>query len=506
MKKAIDKGPENGEALFRLLELYLVNGLSAEALDFASSVFQISKEINEPGLHRLVLERMLQSDVEESLVLKYFALFRRQSHVLTRVIDQLDSIGEQLAKKTDHACLASYLYKDLALYYFGDVNNPSLRIAALHSWQRCLDLSKNTRWKIWYPSQMAAKLISAHHFEHSRKFEELTHLQNHVYGMTAMTTVGSESPFVPSAAKAHLAAYHVNNNDAQRARALFRTCMDSAFDILSDDDKDNDYIGIVFLADSFLHCGDDLNALSAWCQLVPHPDKGNVMSWLLQFNGDDDDELVRSLTSSLIATMEEKCSANMPLKPDQIDFVLQEIKKRISDESRRHDFTESDHPAQKTTEASSAEIPTDIARPLPENSRPPSQVTTAYAKIKARVEHWSEIMTYMSIYCGCDGCGAQWDFENAMHVCKYCFHTGFCQTCVAKLREGSWQPPSIGSLVCNGTHKWLYLPKWNKEMYMRSLQANVMTGGQIMDSQRVDGKLVSTTSWLEDLKTSWGFL
>ncbi|KAI1873242.1 uncharacterized protein JN550_003495 [Neoarthrinium moseri] len=449
-KKAVDIEPENHEAQFRLLEIYLVNDRVEEAFNFAHGIFQTSGT-NQSGVLSQVLERMLQPGVEDSLFLRLCSILQSQQTVLTRIINEISSIAERLTEDDDYARMASHFYKGLAAYYFCANNKPILRITALRSWQQCLDLAQEIRQTMSHPPQLAAlaaRLISAHHFEQSRNPEESTNLRAHFDRMAAMTSFATPSPFMPSAARVHIAAYHLIKNDAQSARASLRACMDSAFDILSDQDKDNDSLGYIYLATSLLHCGEDVDALSALSQRVPYPDKGNVMSWLLEFDGEDDDDLVRSLTSSLIATMEKECSERVALKPDQIDYVLHEIEKRLSEDTRQHDWIETDHQAQTSFEASNSNVPSGIENLLPERSEPASELSKAYAKIKARLEYWSDSITYIPTYSFCDGCGAAWNFENSMQACKFCYDVSFCQSCFRILQEGEpRRPQTVAALA-----------------------------------------------------------
>lgn len=59
--------------------------------------------------------------------------------------------------------------------------------------------------------------------------------------------------------------------------------------------------------------------------------------------------------------------------------------------------------------------------------------------------------------------------------------------------------------MCNKSHDWLFLPRWTKEGYMRSLNGKGMVGGHVENGVRVGGELVSASEWLNSLETEWGF-
>ncbi|KAM0415858.1 hypothetical protein ACHAPT_013169 [Fusarium lateritium] len=83
---------------------------------------------------------------------------------------------------------------------------------------------------------------------------------------------------------AYLASYYADVvKDAAKARAVLRTSFESAAQMLSDDDDDNDWEGYYHMAFVLTHSGDMLNALSAFSLLFPKPSGTNVLSWILEF-------------------------------------------------------------------------------------------------------------------------------------------------------------------------------------------------------------------------------
>lgn len=66
-----------------------------------------------------------------------------------------------------------------------------------------------------------------------------------------------------------MAALYNEANKRDEAKKLLLNDMKSGLDYLSDKDPENDYLGYELIANTLMHAGDDLNALSAWSLYWP---------------------------------------------------------------------------------------------------------------------------------------------------------------------------------------------------------------------------------------------
>lgn len=86
-------------------------------------------------------------------------------------------------------------------------------------------------------------------------------------------------------------------------------------------------------------------------------------------------------------------------------------------------------------------------------------------------------------------CGAEWrDMLADCWVCRTCFDVQLCPACYKKLRNDELDP-----LICNKSHKLLYLPPFNEELW-RTLPADMMI---------VDRKPVFRVDWINKLRDEY---
>lgn len=91
---------------------------------------------------------------------------------------------------------------------------------------------------------------------------------------------------------------------------------------------------------------------------------------------------------------------------------------------------------------------------------------------------------------GCDGrCGTWWIGVLAeIYVCKNCYWVQLCPSCYTKLQDDQLHP-----MVCNKSHKMLYLPAFDKALW-QTLPADMMI---------VDGKPVARVEWVNKLRDEY---
>jgi tetratricopeptide (TPR) repeat protein len=96
---------------------------------------------------------------------------------------------------------------------------------------------------------------------------------------------------------------------------------------------------------------------------------------------------------------------------------------------------------------------------------------------------------YITSY-GCDGsCGTWWfDVLADVWVCRNCYCVQLCPACYKKLQDDELHP-----MVCNKSHKLLYLPPFDKELW-QTLPADMMI---------VDKKSVARVDWINKLREEY---
>ena len=75
-----------------------------------------------------------------------------------------------------------------------------------------------------------------------------------------------------------------------------------------------------------------------------------------------------------------------------------------------------------------------------------------------------------------------------IYVCKNCYWVQLCPSCYTKLQDDQLHP-----MVCNKSHKMLYLPAFDKALW-QTLPANMMI---------VDGKPVARVDWVNKLRDEY---
>lgn len=468
IQRAIGLAPDDHMARYGLLKHYLTNGYTEKAIEVLEELTNGGHAGDEPSLLDSIINEIVYDSKNDEVVARCFAAVSSHKELFQRLLQGLDRAISAAEKNEQSWMLAVLLYyKGVAVYHYRQHEIMPAK-SAITYWTRCLDVSTEWGMRLYY--MRASTLMSGHHFDQAMTSGDRASQEKHVEKLKAI--VARDSPFVMSNARSFLTSYYTLRGDLPSARAIIQGCIDSAFEMLSDGIDDNDWEGYYQLAPILMHYGDDLNALSAYCMLLPASNKSNVMTWLLDF----DEGPEQSLSLDLIATMEKELKFPTRLTT-QIDFILGQIEKRLS-------------------EPSSAEDNADETRPT---------TPGAYEEIRSRLSQVPRGKVTEYFTSTCDGpCGRMWDFNTAMNACKYCYDRDFCDGCLAKLKEGKLQATSVRGLVCNRNHDWLRRPKWDKRGYLEALEGNVMVGGTMSEGARVGGELSTVAAWQKELKGKWG--
>jgi tetratricopeptide (TPR) repeat protein len=469
IEKWLALAPSDHRAHWNLLKIYLANN-SAESVTKLFGVLAKEHDIERgPSQVGRIMEELVKDSESDELFIKLLSILSPYPELFKTILRELDGAIDTCKTEEGNRSyeLATLLfYKGVVIYHCSQEGTNSAKFA-IDCWEKCLKV--DVVWGWTDTRSQAFRFISSHHFNQAIAWKESANEQKHAKRLETIVT--AENQFDMSAARSYLAAYYKLSNNLASARMVLKSSIGFAFDILSDDTTKNDCWDYYRLASILLHYGDDLNALSAFSLLLPKPTKKSVMTWLLDFTENPE----RSLSLDLISVMEKECSSDTLF--GQIHFILEQVDERSSadaDDSHRASRLE------------------------------------GYNKIKSTLQEWSKVAKYNPFGWLCDGhCEPRrWDFDNPGYACKYCHDRGFCSECLAKLKKGEQQfcASSLDGLVCRKNHDWLYLPKWDKESFLRALAGNVQIGGRIEQGIRVGGETVTIEEWLETLKKNWGFV
>ena len=121
----------------------------------------------------------------------------------------------------------------------------------------------------WYCARLAANFVFNYHFSKIRTEQTAAHeIEVHVEKVEAMA-LSTNSPEVAPRLRLMLASLYVRLEKHDAAQNLLLNDLKRGFDLLSDNDPENDYMGFRDIGSIMMHTGDDLNALSAWSLFGP---------------------------------------------------------------------------------------------------------------------------------------------------------------------------------------------------------------------------------------------
>ncbi|PLB45749.1 hypothetical protein P170DRAFT_439473 [Aspergillus steynii IBT 23096] len=224
-------------------------------------------------------------------------------------------------------------------------------------------------------------------------------------------------------AKLYLSRYYQVKGNQAKAKQIARSVVEISLEILSDDDKDNDYLAYWRLLLVFLPLDDDRNASAA------------VIMASLASQASTDTNIGRE--EALVEDLQETT------QPESSD---QETEKSQSKVTPTIDTTVSKLPRQGT-----------FAEPDPSPASP--------------IDHLS--FSPPQIFAVCDGeCGHYWETASEMWWCKDCINLTFDRDCFEKLQKGT-----LPLNICDKSHEFLVLPKWDDDK-MRKIPRGYVPYGE----------------------------
>ncbi|KLJ08852.1 hypothetical protein EMPG_15719 [Blastomyces silverae] len=255
-------------------------------------------------------------------------------------------------------------------------------------------------------------------------------------------------------------------------------------DLLSDEDVANDSDGYYILASS-LNFIDDLNSLAAWslfCPLVEEVE-GQGQQETIRGQEGEGHILEQDATDGAKphSDIEEKAASDGQLNGVAGDTVSD----REEGGCEETDTTE----PQCSGEASGAlaDDENDIklsASDKEARSRSPSPAPSLIPRAGT-----------LNIECGGDRhCDRIWAFADDIYVCKDCVRLCICKDCWDKLQAGTLRPNcSWSSIVCDKSHEFLHVPKWNAEEARKIPKGHVKVGEEV----------IAVTDWLNKLRKEY---
>lgn len=535
LRKALSLSPDDHDARYRLLCAWLDSDEASEEAtkllhELAESAFGRDK-LSQFGQ---IINKMLDEDDRDARFGQLFAAVSVETGLSRRTIQELDRAIER-AKERDaspeHATLL--FFKGLATYHYSLVDTVPNK-AAFEYWNDCIQIDRG--WGMTDVVDRASTFIASHHFEQAIRSPEPgssaapAAQPKHVDALKAMADKERSAELSP--AMSYLACYYAEANEPAKARDVVRACINSAFEILSDADDENDIEGYFYLFSTLMQCGDLLNAQSALSLVLPPPVKTNVLAWILDFDAEPD----KSIAADLIARVDSEAELATDLG-GQIGFVLKAL--GAEDAAAEPDTDEAKEPGEtkETDEAGDAitadetnkaeeagpetgeeprQPPTPTAADsstsddaAPTSNPEPKYPLSARARIAAHIRSFSRIHSVMPADPNCDGsCTAPWtlDAQRELSCCRCCLNLAFCAECAAKLRHDKLRLP-VAALACSPSHPRMPMTRWARDNYLEALRGNVCVGGEIAgDGTRVGGEFVSIGAWLGGLKGEWGYV
>lgn len=470
LKKAIVLDPEFHEGRYKLLQTFLdLNDTKASA-DLLLGVANDRVAHGKSGKLSRMIDYMVQRmDKYGKTFGSFFSIVFLSDQCAQLCEPTIREMNHAISRAKEHDNLSDLstllLFKGVALHHYPNIQelsgSSSPTESAVDLWSQCVRHDAECS-----SGKNASILISAHHFEEALKFpDEVKHIQE------LKSIVMKESCHGLSTTRAYLACYYALVNQISSAREAVQVAVEEAFEMLSDDTDENDWWGYYDLGVILMHCGDMLNALSAFSLCLPLPDKAKIIAWLLEFEQDPEQSLGKSLCASLLQD---------PI-PDDLNFnrLVNEVEKLLDGLANS-------------------------------NAQDTSTSNKGFEEIRARLDQFPQDKEIAPSdgYLRCDGgCGRIWDFDTVLNHCKFCYNTAFCDACLQILKNGEMNKHwgSIHALRCNKTHQWLRLESWDRAGYLENLRGNVLVGGKLEEGKRVGGEHVLISKWLDGLKHEWGY-
>lgn len=289
VREAIQLGDETYDSHFQLLDILVDTDRESEATKLLNNMESQagSDDLNQLGSMILAKAAHDSNDMQDG------ALFRAAKYpstylIILRALQQAYSHVQETNRTKNQmkilTCQGSILDR------YGD--EAKSRDGALEKWKACCELLLQSEEEEEEEDLVIGDLgleailgILAYHFakiriaqrtgvDFSYHVQELKELPETFRGYS------EDQDLIPPLAYFHSSVL----DDKSAAQKLLLGGMEDGFELLSDSDPENDYLGFCRIASALMHFGDDLNALSAWSLWGPcerytgRPEQGDYCS------------------------------------------------------------------------------------------------------------------------------------------------------------------------------------------------------------------------------------
>ena len=426
-KEVLGVDPKNYEARSGILKTLLTSGYEERARECLSGMSKKKAEdadVSQLAVTLLSIAMDRNSDVVFTMM---FSATQEtvEFDILMKDMRQAISFAQKEKQALKQSTLL--LHQGIALYHYDQrkERNPQ---SALTLWEECCSLdSEEAPWELRGICFQASRLICSHHYHETCKSSgnPAIHIQKMKEFAVHRQGLGLDT-------KTYLGCYYVGQGHVTKAKELFLNDIKSALAILSDEWESNDYHGFYLLANILMHCGQYLDALSAWSLIGPTDFHDETT--LLDF----ENEPTRNMAHDLYSFTQSRFPPEALLS-QRIQVLVEEAKLR---ESKLNAESEADRPGIEAWQ----KIQQSLARGLAEIDARHIEDLPRGASKKERTGN---------LGCTCDGdCGRRFWYANDLYCCKVCADIQFCQSCLEQVRAGK-----LKKIVCNANHDWLHVPK-----------------------------------------------
>ncbi|GES59542.1 eukaryotic translation initiation factor 3 subunit A [Aspergillus terreus] len=356
---------------------------------------------------------------------------------------------------TNHDLAIPLLLQGSAEYYLCRVS-PGLPATAAGRLRECLDsirgwdeVSSAGQEQLDFIKQSAVVRLSMLYLETAMKSDG----EESAVAAGRLQQIHEDDP-AAKVPKSALASLYTFKGQRDKARDLFRADMVEAFNILVDDDVQNDGDGLTTLRTLLSHTGDYENAQRAALLYLKMQFDKTILKELLA-------EEEPSITADLLSKYENHQPNARVLPVDRPWHDLQYVWGEVSRLATEAEYADSQRAAKY------------------------HRVEQIFTKHE-RAQWWGF---------HCTNCLQPWDNDHGLHSCKYCYNVDLCDACWGTLRSGE----SGQAFVCSRMHEWYELPPLTIEQYLRACREVVL-----MKSDDGGEEVWSVSKWLGTLCEEWG--
>lgn len=413
--------PERSQTVLDILQLFKVQDKISEINDF---LYRLNTQVGKDGSSRLVSLYNKFSYEEYIMFYDFLSATLQDPQCMALVRDTLKTAIDvaRSAQETTIALMELRFWYAYLLYHIVDCDSD--HDDALAIWEENLD------FQAVEPAMRSHRILTAQHiaeaYLHRAKivgFETQT-ARNLLARLEALPKYLDKDDILLLSINRLVARGYSLMGDEKTARKYLRGEVQTALELLSDDDVSNDWQGYRALALALTPLSDDKNALAAWSLMCP----------TTEFK----DDASSSASTSSINENEATAGASPQEEENHVKESIQ---------------TDND------TSLNTAAIAPNISPPE-----------------KHKYSSHNDTDGPMGNYC--DGfCGRSWSFPDDMYFCKDCRDVQLDSSCYSKLKSGTLK---FRKAHCHSSHEFLYVPVWDVEGLGKVDEGFVRVGREVV--------------------------